>query len=212
MVVKVQSHQVDLDALDRVRNRHIKWRSVYGSRLGSRYVGGEGNNPVAMLIGEAPGAQEDANLRPFVGDSGLVLRELMALAGLYTGDTPHFGNANCWLTNVIKFRPPGNKTPTDQQVVSARKLLRAEWAAIGYPPIIVTIGGVALHAVEGQKRSVLKLCGAPLYRKSETGGNLDMYVWPMIHPSFGLRGGKQVQEKLEAHWVKLGEFLNGHTL
>src|SRR5688500_16998698 len=89
--------------------------------LSSVYVAGEGDNPEAFIIGEAPGAQEEAQQRPFVGPAGVVMRDLMAIAGLYAhiprdGKPKVINNRhgleNCWLTNVVKFRPPRNRKPT----------------------------------------------------------------------------------------------------
>jgi uracil-DNA glycosylase len=198
---------IDHDALDRIRKAHYRWRHGRLS-LSDCYVPGEGNHPYVMLIGEAPGAQEDAKGRPFVGDSGLVLRELMTLSGLYTGTTPHFGEANCWLTNVVKFRPPGNRTPTTQEIMSVRKYLRAEWVAIGQPQIIVPVGGVALHAVYGRKLSILAAAGTMRGEFSRDG--MGMVVCPMLHPSYGLRGGKKVQDLMEAQWEELGKYVKDY--
>lgn len=202
--------EIDHDALEQVRTENLKWRHQPEQLRGafsSRYVEGEGDNPRVMLIGEAPGAQEDLKRRPFVGDSGLVLRELMAIAGLFTGGTPHFGEANCWLTNVIKFRPPRNRTPTMAEIMSVRHLIRGEWKAVGQPRIIVAIGGVSLTAIYGRKLSMLKLSGTLRYEHSRDG--MEMAIFPMLHPSYGLRGGKKVQEVLEGEWGRLGEFLKG---
>lgn len=207
--MKLQTPAINHDALDSIREKHQYWmiyqNSKFKAKLSNHYVGGEGNNPRVMLIGEAPGALEDAKRRPFIGDSGLVLRELMALAGLFTGSTPHFGTANCWLTNVVKFRPPGNRTPTQQEIMSVRQLLRMEWIAIGQPRIVVPVGGVALQAIYGRKLSILGTAAKPRPETSST--RRRMIVYPMIHPSYGLRGGKQVQDKLEEHWEALGAFL-----
>lgn len=197
---------IDQDALDQLREDHLEWRLDYD--VSERYVPGEGDYPYVMLIGEAPGAQEDAKQRPFVGDSGLVLRELMAVSGLYTGTTPHFGEANCWLTNVVKFRPPGNRKPTTQEVMSVRQLLRKEWVAIGQPQIIVPIGGVALHAVYGRNLSILAAAGHMRGEFSRDG--MGMVVCPMLHPSYGLRGGKKVQDVMETHWEELGTYVRDY--
>lgn len=192
------------NTLDKIRKAHCRWRNR-DITFSDHYVSGEGGNPRVMVIGEAPGAQEDLKRRPFVGDSGLVLRELMAIAGLFTGDTPHFGEANCWLTNVVKFRPPRNRTPTLKEIMSVRHLLREEWIAVGMPRIVVPVGNVSLTAVYGRQRSILKLAGKPLFEHASTG--LHMVVFPMLHPSYGLRGGKDIQEQMERHWQQLSDGL-----
>lgn len=207
---------VNHDLLEWIKHRNVTWRRRHNEENNAgfsfHYVPGEGDHPLVMLIGEAPGAQEDLKRRPFVGDSGLVLRELMAIAGLFTGDTPHFGEANCWLTNVIKFRPPRNRTPTLTEIMSVRRLLREEWIAVGMPRIVVPIGKVALGAIYGRERSILKLAGKPRHELASTG--LNMIVFPMIHPSYGLRGGKSIQNAMEKDWEELGKLVATmqHTL
>ena len=206
---KPEKISIDHDALDQVWQGHVHWRIHEADDLSLNYVPGEGDNPRVMLIGEAPGAQEDLKRRPFVGDSGLVLRELMTIAGLFTGFTPHFGEANCWLTNVVKFRPPGNRIPTMVEIMNVRHLLLEEWKAVGKPFIIVPVGGVALTAIFGRKISILKVAGKPSYHKSNYDNRLqNMTVYPMIHPSYGLRGGKQIQDLIEHDWEQLGHKVN----
>lgn len=180
------------------------WRAASAPSLSERYVAGEGDNPRIMIIGEAPGAQEDIRLRPFVGPAGRVLRELMAIAGIYTGFTPQFGEANCWLTNVVKHRPPKNRKPFEVEIDAMRPLLRKEWAAIGKPGIIVPVGGVALRAVLGRWVSITKVSGKPMPRRGR--GLNSFVVWPMIHPAYALRN-KGIQPVVERDWERLGEWL-----
>jgi|SRR5882762_275659 len=197
-----------LDSLDDLADREKAARhTAFADDLSNVYVPGEGNldNPLAMIIGEAPGAQEEIKQRPFVGPAGQVLRDLMAAAELFTGTTPHFGDANCWLTNVVKFRPPGNRTPTLGEIRVFRTYLHTEWTLIGKPSVIIPVGGTALYAVLGKKVSILKTAGRP-HKVHSRRSKQDFYVWPMIHPAFGLRN-KAVQPLMERDWGKLGEWL-----
>lgn len=195
---------IDWDKLDELQDWNHSWRITLNSGLSERYVPGEGDNPRVLIVGEAPGAQEDAKLRPFVGDSGRVLRDLMASCGLFTGFTPHFGVANCWLTNVVHFRPPGNRTPTAPEITVARYGLRDEWCAVGKPRIIVPVGGVAVRAIFGKNLSILRVAGSMFSRQSSCGKNLK--IWPMIHPSFGLRE-KSIIPTIEKDWSRLDRWL-----
>lgn len=213
----------DADAIDEVERCSRTWRSTYARQLSERYVPGEGceeGEPscVAFIIGEAPGAHEDLKRRPFVGDSGLVLRELMASAGLFTGFTPHFGKSNCWLTNTIKFRPPGNRTPDSDMIKTARHLLRTEWAAVGMPQVIIPVGSVALEAVLGHKASILRMAGELTHVASERYSPQIHSLWPMVHPAFVLRETnvktrKRMQALVEKDWTILGGWLKemGYT-
>jgi DNA polymerase len=191
-------------ALDDIHDAAFGVRAAIAPELSEVYVPGEGNNPRVMIIGEAPGAQEEVYRRPFVGASGRILRELMTGVELFTGDTPHFGEPNCWLTNAVKFRPPRNRKPTDTEVMGFRYLLQEEWGAIGMPQVIVPVGGVALMAVMGRKMSILRMAGKRLDMVSRKG--LPIFIWPMIHPSFGLRE-KSIIPLIEKDWDKFGHWM-----
>lgn len=176
--------------------------------LSSRLVPGEGSiDPLAMVIGEAPGAQEDMALRPFVGPSGRVLTGLMATAGLYRGEVGS-SSANAWVSNIVKFRPPKNRTPTPEEINHSTPFLKAEWNALGRPRIIIAVGGTAVQAITGKKSSILKVAGQCYRYTSNTDGG-DMYVWPMVHPRFGL-SQPQVRPLLERDWERLGDWLAIH--
>lgn len=222
---------IDYDSLDKLAARHRKWRHQY-SELSRAYVSGEGDNPLAFIVGEAPGAQEEIRRRPFVGDSGIVLRDLMAIAHLHTKDWQHlcdacegvgnyamcgkcggfprqYGVANCWLTNVVKYRPPGNATPSPEMVESVRHLLREEWLAVGSPKLVIPVGAVALHAILGYRQSILAMAGRPFPYKSKQG--LDMVMWPMVHPSYGLKN-PSIQPAIEKDWINLQNWLDKGAL
>jgi len=202
--------EIDYDELDRIAQMHRQWRGLYPA-LSNVHVMGEGDNPEAFIFGEAPGATEEIKERPFVGQTGKVLRQLMAFAGLAAAISDHwhnpkhplYGKANCWLTNVVQFRPPHNRTPTDLEITSVRPLLRREWEAVGKPPVIIPVGGVALFALTGRKQSILRAAGK-LHRYR------DLYVWPMVHPSYAIRNNSdRLKELLEEDWIKLGKWLDG---
>lgn len=199
--------EIDWEELAEVEDGYCQ--TFYDADLSAVYVSGEGDNPEAFIIGEAPGAQEEAQRRPFVGPAGVVMRDLMALAGLYASiprdGKPHVinnehGLENCWLTNVIKFRPPRNRKPLPAEVIEARPWLRREWIAVGKPQLIIPVGGTALEAVTGKRVSILRAAGKCHKARSRCG--LELFVWPMVHPSFGLRT-PAVQPLLEQDWERL---------
>lgn len=192
--------------------KHLGWRAKHARNMSDVYVEGEGadRKPPIMIIGEAPGSEEQLRKRPFVGPSGRVLRQLMETAGIFTGFAPHFGEPNCWLTNTVKFRPStNNRAPFQHEIDSVRPLLRAEWKIIGRPRIIIPVGGVALYALVGKQVSILKHSGWVHTERSRLDGG-KMWVWPMIHPAYALRN-KQYQPLLEQDWEKLGRWLNGRN-
>lgn len=207
--------EIDWEELDLIQHNQTVEFGMQDFALESMYVQGEGDNPKAFILGEAPGAQEVIAGRPFVGPAGNVLRQLMAVAGLHTkvggpnGAPTAFGERpNCWLTNTVKFRPPGNRQPTDDEIHAARPYLQREWVAVGSPRVIVLVGGNALYAITGVRQSILRAAGKMHTALSKTDGQ-PLYVWPMVHPSFGLRN-PGVQPLLEQDWQKLGDWLATH--
>jgi DNA polymerase len=118
-------------------------------------VPGEGPaNAEIMLIGEGPGATEDAQGRPFIGAAGKFLVELLGQAGLKRTDV--------WIGNVVKCRPPMNRDPLPDELAACNLYLERQIAAIN-PKIIITLGrfsmgkflpGVKITQVHGQMRRV----------------------------------------------------------
>jgi DNA polymerase len=114
----------------------------------TQLVPGEGN-PTAdvMLVGEAPGASEDKQGRPFVGRAGKLLDELLEEAGL--------NRAAVYITNVVKARPPGNRDPRAPEVEHHLPWLEQQLALIR-PRVVIPLGRHALaHFAPGQKISAV---------------------------------------------------------
>lgn len=158
---------------------------------GIRLVPGEGSSrPNIMIVGEAPGASENTAIRPFVGASGKVIRSLLS-------DVAEIDPADYFITNVVKYRPPGNRTPVVYEVVRAVPYLRREWSALGCPPVIVAVGGTAKDALAPALPGVTRSAGQayPL-----SGGR---YIWPMLHPAYGLRN-PDVRPRMERDWEQFG--------
>lgn len=198
--------QINYEKLDRVYDA-IKSDSNFDHlRIGKvPFVGGEGDTPIALIIGEAPGALECAKGRPFVGPAGIVLRQLMNVAGLHV--TPKGSNA--WITNVVKYRPLRNRTPSIEEIRHSRPHLRREWVAIGKPNIVITVGSPALTAVTGRQQSIMAKAGQMWSHYDSERKPSTMVFWPMLHPAFGLRN-EHVRPIMEKHWLRLGEWLANH--
>lgn len=202
-----------------------------------------------MLVGEAPGAVENSRLRPFCGPSGRVLNHLMGLAGLRLDDNPSgdasnasppYGPANAFVTNVVKYRPPGNRTPGLWDImhskgdpmfvrdriddpgdgrtaaeVAAAGCLRAEWHALGGPRVIVCVGGVAHQALHpgGHLAGVATYAGAGWEARGADGNIVPGYwVWSQFHPAYGLRKGERAQRMMSKQWEYMGECLRNEGL
>jgi DNA polymerase len=142
-------------------------------------------NPEArlMVIGEAPGAQEDAEGLPFVGRSGRLLDQLLAAAGLDPA-------ADVYICNGVKCRPPNNRKPTAVEMAACHPWLEQQIAAVD-PPLIVLLGASALEGVLGIRGGITRRRGQWLSSPAEwlRGRRL----MPVLHPSYLLRFQAQAE-------------------
>lgn len=180
-----------LDVYERYREDPAFERMRAPGRL---VVAGEGSSqPNVMIVGEAPGATENTAKRPFVGASGKVLRSLILdVAGLQPEEW--------FITNAVKYWPgPGNPTPDGDLIAAGRSYLRDEWKALGSPPVLIAVGGVARQAMAPDVPSVTQAAGQAFSRPGGTA------LWVMLHPSYGLRK-KEVRPAMEQHWEEFGKW------
>lgn len=153
-------------------------------KLAKNCVFGEGNKESdLMLIGEAPGQNEDEEGRPFCGVSGRLLDKLFKFAGYErSGDNK---NNSFYITNTVFWRPPGNRKPLPEEIAICKPFLEKHIALIN-PKVIVLVGGTATESVLGIKDSVTKLRkGSHKYSNKETGKEIECFA--IYHPSFLLR-------------------------
>jgi uracil-DNA glycosylase len=158
-------------------------------RDATRVVFGEGPTRArAMLVGEQPGDVEDRAGRPFVGPAGILLRKLIAEAGLEERDL--------YLTNAVKhfkWRPKGTRRIHDKpnwtEVRACDHWLRLELAHVR-PQVVVCLGSTAAQALLGREARVYALRGA-----AQRPPGLDAQVVVTIHPSAVLRAGEQRSER-----------------
>jgi uracil-DNA glycosylase family 4 len=141
-----------------------------------------------MIIGEAPGREEDIEGRPFVGRAGQLLDKMFAAIGL-SRTAPAPENA-LYITNVLPWRPPGNREPEPAEIALLRPFLERH-VALAAPDLIVLMGNAACMAALGQ-RGVLRLRGHWMQA-------FGCPALPMTHPAYLLR---QPQAKREA-WADL---------
>ncbi|MUL38226.1 uracil-DNA glycosylase [Gloeocapsopsis dulcis] len=136
-------------------------------------VVGRGNlQAPIMIIGEAPGQNEDETGLPFVGKAGQLLDKILASVKLDT-------DKHIYICNVIKCRPPNNRVPTTNEI-SACKPYLLEQIRLVNPKIILFTGATALKGLTGEKRGITKIRGNWI----EWEGRLCM---PILHPAYLLR-------------------------
>ena len=149
-------------------------------------------NPQArvMLIGEAPGKNEDLQGKPFVGAAGKYLTELLELAGLQREDV--------FIANVLKCRPPSNRNPQVEEIEMCAPYLRDQVRAIG-PEYLVTMGNFATKFILKTEQGITGLHG-----KLRNAGRF--MVLPVFHPAAAIYD-RSKRELLEADFAMLGELL-----
>lgn len=147
-----------------------------------------------MLVGEAPGREEDLAGEPFVGRSGKLLDRLMAEElGLERRD--------CYIANVVKCRPPGNRDPLPLEVATCRHYLEGQVQLVR-PRVVVTLGNFATRALLGRTEGVTKLRGRSY-------PFLTGVLVPTFHPAAALRGGGVVLAQMRADLVRAKHALAG---
>lgn len=153
-------------------------------------VFGEGHpDAMLMFIGEAPGAEEDRTGRPFVGRAGQKLDDMIKAMGLKRGEV--------YIGNILKSRPPGNRTPLVHEVAGCSPYL-AEQIRIIRPEVIVALGGPAAKFLLQTEIGITKLRGQwSIYRD----GDLQIDVMPTYHPAYILR--RYTRETREQVWADL---------
>lgn len=158
------------DSLERIAQEVAACTRCALHKTRTRAVPGEGpQNAEIMLIGEGPGFNEDQQGRPFVGQAGQFLEQLLGLAGLKRSDV--------WIGNVVKCRPPNNRDPMPEELQACHAYLERQIALIN-PKIIITLGRFSMGkffptaritAIHGQMRRVG-----------------DRFVIAMFHPAAAL--------------------------
>ncbi len=159
-------------------------------------------NPEArvMLVGEAPGADEDRLGKPFVGVSGQLLDRMLGAIGL---DRTSF-----YITNVCFWRPPGNRKPTEAELVAQQPFVERHIELVA-PKVLVLVGAASAHALLGTNDGITRLRGRWFDYKSP-GLAAPIPALPIFHPAFLLRQPAQKREtwadllKLKARLAELG--------
>ncbi len=120
-------------------------------RTATNTVIGDGN-PAArlMIVGEAPGAEEDRQGLPFVGPAGRLLDRMLASIGL--------DRSAVYITNMLPWRPPGNRSPTAEELAICQPFLERQIELIA-PRILVLVGGIAAKALLGRREGITRLRG-----------------------------------------------------
>ena len=127
-----------------------------------------------MFVGEAPGFNEDKQGKPFVGQAGKLLDKLLAEIGMERGQ--------CFIANVLKCRPPGNRDPQPAEIEACEGHLFRQIELI-QPRVVCSLGNFATKLLSGRPDGITKVRGVPQVR--ELGGHT-VFLYPIFHPAAAL--------------------------
>lgn len=128
-----------------------------------------------MIVGEAPGRDEDLAGKPFVGRAGQLLDRMLAAIGM--------DETNVHITNIVYWRPPGNRTPTPQEAIACRPFLEKQITLVA-PKIILALGGSAAKQLFDASEGIMRLRGK--WRPLAVGGG-EYKSMATLHPAYLLR-------------------------
>lgn len=171
--------QTELDRLyQKEKENKNSWLHVDGN---TNIIFGEGNpNTKLMLVGEAPGRDEDIQGRPFVGRAGKLLDKALSESDIQ--------RKNVYITNIVKTRPNNNRTPTEQEIQQSWPILEQQIKIIK-PSIICTLGACATSAFLKKPVSITKIHGLAIPFEN-------LIIIPTLHPAYVLRDPRKYNDFL----------------
>lgn len=157
----------------------------------TQVVVGHGKVPShVMVIGEGPGEQEDLHGKPFIGKAGQLLTQIFESVGINREE-------ETYITNVVKCRPPENRTPHPAETLACKPYLIRQIQLV-QPKILILLGAPSLKTVLEESQSISKVRGQ-WYKVPTPYMEELLYIMPMFHPSFLLRN--QSKEKGSPKWL-----------
>ena len=177
-----------IDNLERLKNSIHSIKNCKLKENAKNMVFSDGNpKSKIMLIGEAPGANEDEEALPFVGRAGALLDKMLSAINL--------DRKKVYISNIVNYRPPDNRKPTDEEVKRYLPFITKHIEIIN-PKIIVLLGSTAMNALIGKEVVISKMRGKWIEKKF---GNCKASVIITFHPAFLMR--QPAQKKMA--WIDL---------
>ncbi|TPK44908.1 uracil-DNA glycosylase [Mesorhizobium sp. B2-5-4] len=164
-------------SLDELRQHMAAFEGCNLKATAKNLVFADGNPQAAvMLVGEAPGRDEDIEGLPFVGRSGRLLDRMLAAIGLDRGSV--------YIANVIPWRPPGNRTPTPHETEICRPFIERQIELVS-PKVLINLGGPSAKTLLNTSEGILRLRGN--WRVHTTASGIAIPAMPTLHPAYLLR-------------------------
>lgn len=186
------------DSLELISQEIAKCKKCRLCETRIKTVPGEGvSNPKVMIIGEAPGAQEDKTGIPFVGRAGQYMDKWMDAINLKRGKDLFIGN-------IVKCRPPNNRDPFPDEITACRGYLERQIRLL-HPELILSVGRIAIQFLTGSTSGIGRLRG----KMYEFNG---IPVIPTYHPSGVLRNPGEYRKPVWEDLQKVKEFLDKNEI
>ena len=174
--------------LEKLKKSIIDIQSCSLKKNATNLVFSDGNpKSKIMLLGEAPGSNEDQEGLPFVGRAGVLLDKMLASINL--------DRKNVYISNIINYRPPENRRPSDDEIKRYLPFVKKHVEIIN-PKILVLLGSTAMNALVGNEKVISKVRGNWIEKKF---GNCKINVIVTFHPAFLMR--QPAQKKMA--WIDL---------
>ena len=168
------------NTLEKLKKQALECHLCELSKSRTHVVFGEGDPHAAlMFVGEAPGSSEDSMGKPFVGRSGELLTKMIE-------NVLHLKRENVYIANIVKCRPPNNRTPTPTEAHTCQPYLLKQIELIK-PKLIVALGATAYHYLTGDETPISKIRGILQQQENYT-------IIPTYHPSYLLRNPSAKKE------------------
>ena len=177
-----------IDKLNKLKKQITLIKNCDLKKNAKNIVFGDGNiNSKVMIIGEGPGANEDAEGKPFVGRAGKLLDKMLAAIQL--------DRKKVYISNVVNYRPPANRKPTEDEIQRYLPFLKSHIEIIK-PKILILLGSTALNTLIGNEVVISKARGKWMQKEI---GKTNPWIIASFHPAFLMR---QPEQKKMA-WVDL---------
>jgi uracil-DNA glycosylase len=180
------------DSLEALREAMAAFEGCPLKQTAKSLVFGDGSaGAKLMFVGEAPGAEEDRQGLPFVGPAGQLLDRMLAAISLQRSDV--------YITNILPWRPPGNRTPTDSEIAACMPFIERHIELVA-PEILVLVGGTSAKTLLGTTQGIMRTRGKWLDYSRE-GLATPLPARAILHPAYLLRSPAQKRET----WMDLLE-------
>ena len=181
--------------LERLRHEAEACERCLLAETRTRVVFGEGDpHSDLMFIGEAPGYHEDQQGRPFVGQAGKLLEQLLGTIGLT--------REQVYIANVLKSRPPNNRDPKPEEIEACQPYLLRQIGLIA-PRVVCTLGNFSTKLLSGSQAGITRVHGIPQRTRI---GERELYLYPIFHPAAALYTPAML-ETLKQDFLRLPEVL-----